>query len=91
MEKIIFNLGLIASFLLPLFNVPLIMKIIKRKSSGDLSLVWVIGVWSCLALMLPQALISTDFVFRIFGIMNMLLFSVVLIVVLKYRHKAEES
>ena len=44
MEKMIETLGVIAGIALPLFNIPLILKIIKRKSSQDISLTWVIGV-----------------------------------------------
>lgn len=82
----ILQLGAIASLVLPLFNIPLILRIIKRKSSDDLSLIWVVGVWGCIVLMFPMTLASPDPVFKLFGISNIILFSAVMIVAVKY-HK----
>ena len=79
------SVGAVASFVLPFFNIPLILRILKRKSSDDISLTWVIGVWICVLLITPAALLSEDIVFKIFGFMNLILFSVVAFVVLKYR------
>jgi hypothetical protein len=79
-------LALVASVVMPLFNIPLIVKIVRRKSSDDLSLSWLFGIWGCIVLMLPWALVTEEVVLRVFGIMNFLLFSVVVITVLKYRH-----
>jgi len=44
------SIGMVASLTLPLFNIPLIYKIKKTKSSKDLSLIWAIGVWFCIVL-----------------------------------------
>jgi uncharacterized protein with PQ loop repeat len=77
--------GLIAGIIMPLFNFPLVYKIWKRKSSADISLVWALGIWGSIVLMLPASLISPDPVFKVFGILNFLLFSGVLVVVLKFR------
>lgn len=77
--------GMVAGIVMPLFNIPLIYKIRKRKSSSDLSLTWALGVWSTIIIMTPSAILSTDPVFRIFGIANAILFSLVVIFVLKYR------
>ena len=77
--------GMAASIIMPLFNIPLIIKIWKRKSSSDLSLVWSLGVWFSILIMLPASLISSDSVFRIFGITNFILFSGVAFSVLKFR------
>lgn len=77
--------GMIAGITMPLFNIPLIYKIWKRKSSSDLSLTWALGVWSTIIIMTPSALLSADPVFRIFGIANAVLFTLVVIFVLKYR------
>ena len=82
----ILKLGAIASLVLPLFNIPLIVRIVKRKSSDDLSLIWVVGVWGCIVLMFPMTLVSPDPVFKLFGISNIILFTVVMIVAVKY-HK----
>jgi len=77
--------GMIAGITMPLFNIPLIYKIWKRKSSSDISLTWALGVWSTIVIMTPSALLSADPVFRIFGIANAFLFTLVVIFVLKYR------
>lgn len=78
-------LGLIASIALPLFNIPLILRMAHRKSSKDISLTWVIGVWVCILLMTPRALVSKDVAFQAYGVMNILFFTLVLIFTLKYR------
>ena len=82
-EKVAF----IAAIVLPLWNIPLIVRVIKRKSSEDISIYWVMGVWICFLLMAPQALTSSDIVWRAFNIMNLILFTAVVIAVLAYRKK----
>ena len=82
--------ALVGGIVLPLFNIPLILKIVKRQSSSDLSMSWAIGVWVCIVLMTPQALRSTDISFRIYGIINIVFFSAVLFFVLKYRSRASK-
>ncbi|MBI4411073.1 MAG: hypothetical protein HY541_01145, partial [Deltaproteobacteria bacterium] len=67
--------GFVASLALPFFNIPLVVKIIRRRSSADISLIWLLGVFFCLLFMVPAALLSSDFIFRIFGILNVVLFS----------------
>lgn len=84
--SIVQSIGFIAAISLPLFNIPLILRIIRRKSSRDLSLTWVIGVWVCIVLMAPSGFVSKDLVWRAFNYMNILLFTGVLIATLKYRH-----
>ncbi|MFH1503857.1 MAG: hypothetical protein ABIH08_00480 [Candidatus Omnitrophota bacterium] len=81
MEK----LALIAAVVLPLWNIPLIIRIVKRKSSRDISMHWAIGVWVCFVLMAPSAFTSADLVWKVFNIANLILFSVVVIFVLAYR------
>lgn len=83
--KLLSYIGALAGFILPFFNIPLILRIIQRKSSDDISLVWVIGVWICILLMSPNALTSTDFAFRAFGWTNLFFFTGVLAVTIKYR------
>jgi len=80
-EKVAF----IAAIVLPLFNIPLIIKIIHRKSSKDLSLCWVLGVWTCILLMAPAGFRSEDIVWRTFNYFNVVLFTLVAIVTLRYR------
>lgn len=83
MEKI----ALVAAIVLPLWNIPLIVRVIKRKSSKDISMFWALGVWTCLVLMAPEAFHSPDPVWRVFNVMNLVLFTAVVFVVLLYRSK----
>ncbi len=81
------TIALIAAVVLPLWNIPLIARMIKRKSSADISLYWAAGVWTCFVLMAPEAFKSPDIVWKTFNIVNLVLFSVVLVVILYYRKK----
>jgi len=78
-------LGLAAALILPLWNIPLILKISERKSSKDFSLLWTFGVWLTLLAMLPSALVSDDFVFKVFNIANLTIFSAVVVTVIRHR------
>lgn len=86
LKVIIIAIGMASSIIMPLFNIPLVIKIWKRRSSSDISLTWTLGVWGSILVMTPAAIISSDPVFRIFGIMNILLFSTVAFSVLKFRN-----
>jgi uncharacterized protein with PQ loop repeat len=79
--------GQVAAIAMPLFNIPLIVKIVKRKSSEDISMAWVIGVWVCTILMAPSGFTSEDQVWRSFNIVNLVLFTAVVVAVFKYRKK----
>ena len=79
------KIGLVTAIILPLFNIPLIVRIVKRKSSEDISLSWALGVWICNLLMAPVSLTSKDIVWRTFSYMNLFLFSCVVFATLKYR------
>ena len=81
------KIALVASVVLPLWNIPLIIKIIRRRSSGDISVPWAVGVWACLFLMFPAGLRSEDIVWRTFNIVNFTLFSAVVVTVLRYRSR----
>ncbi len=81
------KVALIAAIILPFWNIPLIVRIIQRKSSHDISLYWVFGVWICFLLMAPTAFVSSDLVWRTFNIVNMVFFTAVAITVLVYRKK----
>lgn len=85
MADIIKIVGTIAAIVLPLWNIPLILRIKSRKSSQDVSLWWVWGVWVCPILMLPAGLLSQDIVFKAFTIVNFILFSLVLFYVARFR------
>lgn len=83
-------LALVSSVALPLWNIPLLIRVVQRKSSSDMSLPWVWGVWGSIFLMLPWAAITTDIVFKVFSFVNFVLFSIVLVVILKY-YKGEKD
>ena len=87
MDTWIERIGTVSAVALPLFNIPLIIRLIQRKSSEDFSIAWARGVWVCIVLMTPQALRSTDMTFRAFGIVNILFFSVVAFLIVKYRRR----
>lgn len=85
MDEIFRLLGVAGAAVMPLFNIPLIIKIFRRKSCADISLVWMWGIWGCIVLMFPSTLTSTDPVLRVFGISNLVLFSCVVAVVSYFR------
>ncbi len=85
MNMLVEKIGLVASIAMPLFNIPLIVKIIRRRSSADISMSWVMGVWTCALLMAPSGFSSTDIVWRCFNIVNLVLFTGVVVAVWRYR------
>jgi len=80
------QIAVLASAVLPLFNIPLIIKLWARKSSKDYSLVWVLGCWICTILMFPAAITGDDLAFKVFVTVNIVLFSIVTFLVIKYRN-----
>ncbi len=84
-HQVIQMIGLVAGIVLPLWNIPLILRIQQRKSSKDISLPWALGVLVCLLLMFPSAVMSSDIVFRVFSMVNIVLFSAVVVQVVRYR------
>ena len=80
------TLGMIAAAVLPLWNLPLIVRMEQRKSSRDVSVWWALGVWACLLLMLPAGLRTHDAVFKTFTVANVACFSAVVVQVLRYHH-----
>jgi uncharacterized protein with PQ loop repeat len=83
-------LALVASVVMPLWNIPLIVKIVRRKSAEDLSRSWLLGVWACMLLMLPWGFITKDTVLKVFSFVNFVLFSCVVVVGVKYRKGSTE-
>jgi len=79
------KIAIIAAVLLPFFNLPLIFRIIKRRSAEDISTFWATGVWLCFLLMAPSGFKSQDLAWRVFSIINLVLFSGVFITVLVYK------
>ena len=86
-DQVIKEIGLIAAIVLPLWNVPMIVRMARRKSSQDISLFWVFGVWFSLLAMLPSGLASQDVVWKTFNITNFVLFTCVVITACIYRKK----
>lgn len=84
------KIALVAAVILPLWNIPLIVRIIKRRSSRDISIFWAIGVWICSVLMAPSAFVSKDTVWRTYNIVNLALFTLVMVCVLIYRKEKGE-
>ncbi len=81
------TLGFAASIILPFFNIPLMLRMYQRKSSEDLSLVWVCGIFFSLLAMIPVGIQSPDSVFRLFSVLNFAFFSGVAGMAVYYRIK----
>lgn len=86
-EHSIHSIAMIAGIVLPIWNLPLIVRVVKRRSSEDISMYWALGVWVCLFLMVPSALLSKDPVWRVFSVLNFTSFCFVVFFVLAYRKK----
>ncbi len=78
-------IGTIAAFLMPFFNIPMILHLWNRKRSEDFSLFWNGGVWACTILRTPSAISSKDLALKLFGYSNFVLFTVVAFLVFYYR------
>ncbi|MGE5216317.1 MAG: hypothetical protein ACM3SP_04850 [Chloroflexota bacterium] len=78
------TIGMVSGIIMPFFNIPLIMRIIHRRSSEDISLIWAVGAWICVMGMLPQSLRSPDPVLLTFGIVNGLFFTGVFLSVIYF-------
>ena len=83
--KTIQLISMIAAVAMPLWNIPLVINIQRRKSSKDISLAWALGVFACIVLMLPAALCSPDKVFKAYAIVNTVFFGMVAAQVLRFR------
>ena len=83
------KIAMIASIILPLWNIPLILRIVQRRSSRDVSLSWAFGVWGCLVFMLPAGLVSPDPVWKIFSGVNFVFFTAVVVTVLLYHGRKD--
>ncbi len=81
------KLGMAASIALPLFNIPLMMRMIERKSSEDLSLIWVLGVFACIVATFPAAMHSPDIIFKVYQVINITFFSGVTVLAVYFRIK----
>ncbi|MBU4343251.1 MAG: hypothetical protein KKG01_06465 [Candidatus Omnitrophica bacterium] len=81
------KIALVASLVMPFWNIPLIIRIIKRRSSDDISIYWAVGIWLCLLAMLPSALKSDFIVWKAFAIGNLFMFTIVFLVTLLFHKK----
>lgn len=81
------KIGMVAAIMLPLWNIPLIIRIIRRKSSDDISLWWLLGVWGCILFMAPAGVLSADDIWRTYTYFNTVFFTAVVVVTLRYRKK----
>ena len=79
------TVGFWAAVVLPLWDIPLMVRIVRRKSSQDISLGWVFGLWGSSVLMAPSSFISGDKMAMGFNAVNVIMLTAVLIVVFKYR------
>ena len=78
---------MVSAVVLPVWNIPLIYRIVQRKSSDDISLAWLFGVWGCILLMAPSAYFSDEWLLRAFAVSNLVFFTSVVVTVLVYRKK----
>ncbi len=84
--QIMEHVPMVAAAALPLFDIPLIVRIIRRRSSADISVSWIVGLWVCSVGMAPAAIISSeDLVWKTFNVVNVILLTGVLIAVIYYR------
>ena len=77
-------LGMVSAVVMPFFDIPLIWRVMQRKSSEDISLVWTFGIWICILGMVPSCLVSPDPILKAFGLVNAVLFTAVVVAVLWY-------
>ena len=77
--------GSIAGAALPLFDIPLIVRIVKRRSSKDISVLWAVGLWASSAAMVPAGILSHEWASKAFNIVNITMLTALLMVVIKYR------
>jgi hypothetical protein len=89
--KVIQTIGMLSGLIMPVFNIPLIARMVHRRSSADISLIWVIGVWICVMAMLPASLQTSDPVLFVFGIANSLFFTAVFFTVLYFHPTLNKS
>jgi len=75
---------MVSAVLMPVFDIPLIARVVQRKSSEDISLVWTFGIWACVLGMLPSSLVSVDPILKAFAIVNTVLFTAVVVAVVRY-------
>ena len=81
------TIGFWAGVILPLWDIPLMVRMYQRKSSDDISIFWAVGIWFSSVLMAPSSFFSRDILAIGFNVMNVTMLTGVLILVLKYRKR----
>ena len=79
------TIGFWAAVIMPLWDIPLIIRVIQRKSSQDISMAWAVGIWVTAILMAPSSFITGDKQAIGFNVMNVIMLTAVLVIVIKYR------
>jgi uncharacterized protein with PQ loop repeat len=77
----------VAGGVLPLFDIPLIYHVIKRRRSNDISRLWAMGLWLTSIAMAPAGIRSGDWASKAFNIVNVIMLTIVVWVVFKYRQE----
>ena len=85
------TIGLLAATILPLWDIPLIVRIVRRKSSQDISLIYAVGIWVTALMMAPSAFVSGDKLAIGFNTMNVIMLTAVMVVTIKYRKGPAKS
>jgi uncharacterized protein with PQ loop repeat len=78
------QLGMFSAIVMPLFNIPQIITVLRRKSAEGISLLWVTGIELCILGILPSSLLSPDPILRAYGIVNTVFFTATFATVLYY-------
>ena len=78
------TIGEVTTSVLPLFNVPLILNIRKRKCSCDISLLWTAGIWGCSLVFMIVSLLSGGTLLKAIAVVNFVFFTATMLYILKY-------
>ncbi len=81
------DLGTASSMVVPLFHIPLILKLYKKKSSQEWSVISVCGFWISTLGIQPWAMMTSDKALTILNSLSLLFISVEVVLVLRYRMK----
>ena len=79
------TLATVAGSALPLFDISLIVYIMKRKSSKDISIIWAVGLWATSVAMAPAGIMSPHWASKAFNTVNVAMLTVLMGAVIKYR------
>lgn len=85
MKGLFENISTIAAAVLPLFDIPLILHIMKRRSSKDISVLWAVGLWVTSIALAPAGILNPNWASKLFNIVNVIMLTILVVVVWKYR------